>query len=197
MRNAFNSLDLDHPEKNPKSIFPLRNRNCTFEGMTIDKIMMLYVLGDIRDAIHTNAFIGEDNASFIIREPRVPAFLRTNIDDIHDGDDEDDACKQAHTEAVNRIRNSRIAIRETKYFLPPGVTIRSGPFSHHPRQVTKVFKEALMDFGEVGEDDLPVLHGKEWIVFVFAVNRPTDTQSNLVTTDMNDLANRFAKDLGM
>jgi hypothetical protein len=165
--------------------------------MSVDKLEIAWFLYDIRDAVHTKCRLLEAGDGIIISEPRVPAFAKTNIPDFHPaGDDRDPVCEQAHIEAIKRMRNNRIALRESTFYFPPGVKCRTTPFSPHPTQVLKVFKENTMDFGETDMDDTPVLHTKEWIKFIVAVNQVTDDEIALESTEMDALKNRFG-DLGM
>lgn len=196
MSNAFNQLDFERPENNPKAWWPIRNRNYTHNGMIVDKVELYYSLYEVRDVIHTELSIADDG-NLVLSEPRTTAFIRTNFEDMHAASAAPDpVLEQAHSEAIRRMRNSQLSFRTTKFYLPEGVTIRTGPFSEHPTQICKVFETAQMDFGEVDENDLPVLHEKEWIKFSFAINRPTDINANVRSQDIDNLASRFG-DIGM
>ena len=196
MRGAISALDFETPENNPKGLLILRNRNFNINNMTVDKVEAIWALHDIRDAIHTEATIGNDS-TFNISEPRYPAYVRANIADCHFGDDADPVCRLQHEEAMRRMRANRNSYRHHTFSLPAGVSIRTSPFSPHPTQVLKVFKETEMDYGEVGDDDLPVLHDTAWVKFVFAINRPTDTDTKVDSVEINRLANRFGNNFGM
>jgi len=196
-RNTSNLvLDFERPENNPKGLYPLRNRNFTFQNMVIDKVELFWFVSDIRDAIYTTATIGKDG-NLTVKEPRIPAFMRTNVPDCHFGADEDAVCEQAHAESIVRMRNQRLNYREHTFQLPQGVSIRTSPFSSHPAQVFKAFKETAMDFGQVDENDLPVLHDAFWVKFIFAINRPTDENTDVISEEINNLATRFNDNLGM
>lgn len=196
MRGAISALDFETPENNPKGLLILRNRNFNINNMTVDKVEAIWALHDIRDAIHTEATIGKDS-TFNISEPRYPAYVRANIADCHFGDDADPVCRLQHEEAMRRMRANRNSYRHHTFSLPAEVSIRTSPFSPHPTQVLKVFKETEMDYGEVGDDDLPVLHDTAWVKFVFAINRPTNTDTKVDSVEINRLANRFGNNFGM
>ena len=162
-------------------------------GLTIDKVEAFYPITDVRDAIHTDLSISTDG-NLMLQEPRATAFLRTNIADVHEGGDP--VIEQAHSEAITRMRASGQTYRTTKFYIPEGLSIRTAPFSSHPTQIAKEFLESQMDYGEVGDDDLPILHEGQWLKFTFAINRATDINNNVRSPDINRLAGRFG-DLGM
>jgi len=193
LRNSFNQLDFDRPENNPKGIWPLRNRNFTHRGLTIDKVELYVMLYDMHDAVHTEMTVDADG-HLLLKDGRISAVIRMNPDDMHNGGDA--VIKQAHLEAVTRMQNAQKSFRTTKYYLPEGVTIRTGPFSDRPAQVHQEFIEATMDFGEVDEHDLPILHDQAWLKFTIAVNRPTDNTATVRSEEIKNLASRFG-DLGM
>lgn len=188
LRNSFNQLDFERPENNPKSWWPLRNRNFNINGMVVDKIEAIYAINEVRDAIHTEATMDRDG-HIIIREPRVTAYMRTNPDDVFRN--ADDVIRSSHDEAIARMRTNNEMFRTTKYYVPEGITIRTGPFSAHPMQIHKVFQEEDMDFGEVDVNDLPVLMPEKWVKFIFTINRPNDANSTVRGADIDDLARRF------
>jgi len=193
LRNSFNTFDFDRPENNPKGWWLVRNSAFMRDGMTIDKMEAYYPITDVRDAIHTDLSIFTDG-NMILHEPRVTAFLRTNINDVHEGGDP--LIAQAHSEPVTRMHASGQTYRTTKFFIPEGLSIRTAPFSLHPTQIAKQFVEGHLDFGEVGNDDLPILHEGQWLKFTFAINRATDINNNVRSADISQLASRFG-DLGM
>jgi len=53
-----------------------------------------------------------------------------------------------------------------------------------------------MDFGEVDEHDLPILHDQAWLKFTIAVNCSTDNTAIVRSEEIKNLTSRFG-DLGM
>jgi len=75
MRNALQAvLDFEHPEKNEKGMLITRNKNFTYNNMTVDKVELLWFLYYIHDAIFTEGTIARDG-SFVVSEPRLPGFV--------------------------------------------------------------------------------------------------------------------------
>jgi len=193
LQNAFNTFDFNRPENNPFNWWIVRNSAYMQDGMTIDKVEAFYPITDIRDAIHTDLSIAPDG-NLMLHQPRTTAYIRTNIGDMHHGTDQ--VIRQAHEEAITRMRANGQSFRSTKFYIPAGTSIRTSPFSTHLTQIRKYIEEGHLDFGEVGNDELPILHEGQWLKFVFAINRPMDTNNSVHTEDVNQLANHFG-DLGM
>lgn len=194
--NRRTVLDLDRPEMNPKGMLVFRNRNYQHNGLQCDKLAVFVLLYDPRDYVHTRASMRPDGQGIMLGEPRVACFVRTNQADMHAAAEDDEVDLNSHSDAMRRMIRNREAVRETEYFFPPGVTCRTSPFSPHPVHIHKVFCESDMDFGEVDEHDLPVLHQKHWAKFVFAVNRATDTEDEINAGDIDTITNRFGN-IGM
>jgi len=185
LRNTFNQLDFERPENNPKGMWPIRNRNFTHNGMTVDKVELNFLVNEVRDAIHTDASIATDG-NITLREPRIDDMYNTDADPV---------VRQLHIEAVQRMRNNNMSIRSTKFYIPTGMTIRTGPFSNHPTQISKEFHEAQMSFGEVDNDGLPIFHDMYWVKFTFAINGANEN-APVRNEDINNLASCFG-DIGM
>jgi len=173
---------------NPDGILVFRDRNALHGGMQFDKVTMYLLMHDPRDYPHTRAIMKTDGKGLSTLKPRLTCFARNNIDDMHVGGGPVEL--QSHRDAVVRLRNSRFSIREDEWFFPDGVTCRTGPFSQHPVEIHKEFKESDMDFGETDTHDLPVLHQRHWAKFTFAVNRP-DQNDTFHANDVDEVTNRF------
>ena len=160
--------------------------------MNVDKITVFMLLFDLRDYVHVRGNMKRDATGMVVSKPRLPMFVRNNIDDMHVGGDPID--QQEHDAAVQRMIANGQLLRSVEFDFPAGVTCRTTPFSAHPTQICKEFVESDMDFGEVDANDLPILHDKQWAKFTFAVNG--NDQDNVIADNVDALTARFGN-IGM
>lgn len=186
--NSTFQLDFDNPENNPYGVMVFRDPNHSHNGSPhVDAVKVRFYFFDPRDAMSEEGRLTATGGALKIVHCAQPMYCKTNIEDLHEPDDE--FFIEQQTASMQRLTGSD-ATKEVTYLFPRGVTCRTTPFSV-TSTVHMTFSDNLtMNFGEQDADGNPVLYGAYWVEYWLAVNKSNEKNKQSFH-HMEDLRNRF------